>query len=118
MTTVGRLRGRRTFTALAQQGRTVRSGPLRVRFLAAPAGTTRSETPAAVGYAINKATGGAVERNRIRRRVRAAITASEVPLTSGFYVVSADAAALRTPFADLTTAWNTAASRFSDGAKA
>lgn len=106
MTAVDRLRGRRTFTALAQQGRTVRNGPLRVRFLAAPANSAAS-----VGYAISKATGNAVERNRIRRRLRAAIQASTMPLTSGFYLVSADAAAARLPFTDLVTAWNSAATR-------
>ena len=106
MTTVGRLRGRRTFTALAQQGRTVRSGPLRVRFLAAP-----EVASASVGYAISKATGGAVDRNRIRRRIRSAILCSTTPLTSGFYLVSADAAALRASFPDLTAAWNAAVSR-------
>ncbi len=106
MTAVDRLRGRRTFTALAQQGRTVRNGPLRVRFLAAPANSAAS-----VGYAISKATGNAVERNRIRRRLRAAIQASTMPLTSGFYLVSADAAVARLPFTDLVAAWNSAATR-------
>ena len=106
MTAVERLRGRRTFTALAQQGRTVRSGPLRVRFLAAPA-----HTAASVGYAISKATGNSVERNRIRRRLRAAIQASTMPLTSGFYLVSADPAVARLPFADVVASWNAAATR-------
>lgn len=125
MTTVGRLRGRRTFTALAKQGRTVRSGPLRVRFLAAPpasltgpsTGSTSGAT-AAVGYAISKAIGGAVDRNRIRRRIRGAILVSTTPLTSGFYLVSADASALRMSFADLTGAWDTIAGRLNGEAVA
>jgi ribonuclease P protein component len=106
VTAVARLRGRRTFTALAQQGRTVRNGPLRVRFLAAPAGQ-----PASVGYAIGKATGPAVDRNRIRRRVRAAVQASTMPLTSGLYLVSADPSVAHLPFADLVATWNQAATR-------
>ena len=99
MPTVARLRGRRAFADLATQGRTVRSGPLRVRHLAAPAGA-----PAAVGYAIGKKTGGAVDRNRIRRRLRAAVAEATTPLTSGFYLISADPSALRAPFGELVTA--------------
>jgi ribonuclease P protein component len=99
VTTTGRLRGRRTFAAIAQQGRTVRSGPLRVRYVVASA----HEAPA-VGFAISKKTGGAVVRNRIRRRLRAAVAASVTPVTSGFYLISADTAAATVPFADLTVA--------------
>ena len=97
MPTVARLRGRRAFTDLAQQGRTVRSGPLRVRYLAAPGAP-------AVGFAIGKKVGGAVDRNRIRRRLRAAVTEATVPLTCGFYVFSADPAVRSIPFADLVAA--------------
>ena len=71
VTTVGRLRGRRTFAALAAQGRTVRNGPLRVRYLAA------SDDGSQVGYAIGRSVGGAVVRNRIRRRLRAAVASAE-----------------------------------------
>jgi ribonuclease P protein component len=92
------LRGRRAFTTLAQQGRTVRSGPLRVRFLAAPV-----DGPA-VGYAISKAQGNSVTRNRIRRRLRAAIASSTTPLTSGFYLFSADATVASLPFTDVVAA--------------
>jgi ribonuclease P protein component len=94
---VGRLRGRRAFADLAKRGRTVRSGPLRVRYLAAP-GDPR------VGYAIGKRTGAAVVRNRIRRRLRAAVASASVPLTSGFYLISTDASAERLPFDDLVSA--------------
>jgi ribonuclease P protein component len=99
MPTVARLRGRRTFADLSQRGRTVRSGPLRVRFLAAP-----EPGPALVGFAIGKKTGGAVDRNRIRRRLRAAVAAATTPLTSGFYLVSTDPSVLRLPFGDLVQA--------------
>lgn len=110
MTAVVRLRGRRTFTALAQQGRTVRSGPLRVRYLVAPA----DGAGAAVGYAIGKATGNAVDRNRIRRRIRAAIASSATPLTSGFYLVSADPSVARLPFSDVVAAWDRAVGRIGE----
>lgn len=67
-----------------------------------------------MGYAISKATGGAVDRNRIRRRIRAAIGASNMPLTSGFYLVSADRTVARLPFDDLVNAWNTAVVRITE----
>ena len=97
MPPVARLRGRRTFADLAERGRTVRSGPLRVRYLAAP------DAPA-VGYAIGKKTGGAVDRNRLRRRLRAAFAAADTPLSSGFFLVSADSSALDVPFEALVEA--------------
>ena len=100
MPTAGRLRGRRAFADLAQRGRTVRSGPLRVRFLAAPGGPS-------IGYAISKKVGTAVVRNRIRRRLRAAC-ASTNALTSGFYLISPDASAASAPFDQLVGALDNA----------
>jgi ribonuclease P protein component len=97
---VGRLRGRRAFADLAQRGRTVRSGPLRVRYLAAP---EDSSIGPSVGYAIGKRTGGAVVRNRIRRRLRAAVSHTTTPLTSGFYLISTDPSAATIPFAKLVS---------------
>lgn len=109
MTTVGRIRGRRTFAAIAAQGRTVRNGPLRVRFIAAP------ETEPQVGYAIGRSVGGAVLRNRVRRRVRAAVAQLNVPLTSGYYLISADATAATLPYGELVDALRTAVSRSQAG---
>jgi ribonuclease P protein component len=57
-----------------------------------------------VGYAIGKKAGNAVERNRIRRRLRAAVAQATMPLTCGFYVISADPSAVRAPFGELITA--------------
>ncbi|MEY2474588.1 MAG: Ribonuclease [Actinomycetota bacterium] len=78
----------------------MRSGPLRVRYLAAPAS---GATAASVGYAIGKRNGGAVVRNRIRRRIRAAVSQASTPLTSGFYLISADSSAATVPFDELVT---------------
>ena len=75
----------------------MRSGPLRVRYLAAPGG-------ASVGYAIGKRTGPAVVRNRIKRRVRAAVASTSTPLTSGFYLISTDSSAATAPFDELVGA--------------
>jgi ribonuclease P protein component len=111
MPTVARLRGRRAFADLAERGRTVRSAPLRVRYLASADGP-------AVGYAIGKKTGSAVERNRIRRRLRAAVHTATTPLTSGFYLISAESSAAHTPFAELVTAVNAVAAKASQQAHA
>ncbi len=91
------MRGRRAFAELAERGRTARSGPLRVRYLAAPG-------QALVGYAVAKRVGGAVDRNRIRRRIRAALSEVTTPLTSGFYVFSADSSTLAAPYPSLVKA--------------
>ncbi|HWJ63892.1 MAG TPA: ribonuclease P protein component [Acidimicrobiales bacterium] len=61
------VRDRRTFVALRANGIRVRRGPLALTFLdeGGESGGTR------VAYAITKRVGGAVERNRLRRRLRA-----------------------------------------------
>lgn len=59
------VRDRRTFVALRARGIRVRRGPLALTFLAEEGAGTR------VAYAITKRVGGAVERNRLRRRLRA-----------------------------------------------
>lgn len=109
MTTTGRLRGRRTFADLAREGRTVRSGPLRVRYLAAPG----NPSVPAVGYAIGKRVGNAVVRNRVRRRLRAAVSQATLPLTSGFILISADVAAATAPLHELVVALERAANDLS-----
>jgi RNase P protein component len=50
-------------------------------------------------------------RNRIRRRLRAAIAAVNVPLTSGFYLISADPAAATMPYLQLVAALSAAIDR-------
>ncbi|MBC8194729.1 MAG: ribonuclease P protein component [Acidimicrobiia bacterium] len=72
---IRRLHYRDDFLALRRDGRTVRRGPLEVRFRAANSAT--GEPPVGgprVAYAIGRAVGGAVVRNRIRRRLRAVMT--------------------------------------------
>lgn len=65
-----RISERRTFQELRRHGRRARRGPLTVTWLAAP-----DEAPprTRAGFTIGKATGGAVVRNRVRRRLRAAL---------------------------------------------
>lgn len=62
-----RLRHRRDFAAVYRSGRSYAQGPLALRTRANP----ETETPR-FGFAVGKRLGGAVVRNRIKRRLRAA----------------------------------------------
>ena len=62
--------------------------------------------PARVAYAIGRRTGNAVERNRIRRRLRHIVhDHAERLLPDHQYLVGATPAALRTPTRELQDAW-------------
>ncbi len=82
-----------------------------MRYLVAP-----GDQPA-VGYAISKKAGGSVVRNRIRRRLRAAVAGENMPLTSGSYLISADGAAAVAPFSELTNALHSAFANLSTEAQ-
>jgi ribonuclease P protein component len=89
---IWRVRDRATFAALARAERHSR-GPVTVRFV--PGG---DEAPPRVAYAVG-GTGNAVARNRLRRRLRAAIARAESQLhAGGAYLVSARREALTMPF--------------------
>ncbi len=62
-----------------------------------------SVVPARVAYAIGRPIGGAVVRNRVRRRLRALVVAeaSRQPLAPGYYLVGARPGAAGASFADL-----------------
>lgn len=61
-----------------------------------------ASAPPRVGYTVTKKVGNAVVRNRIRRRLRAAVVQGDLPLKAGHdYVLVARRAALTLPFADL-----------------
>ena len=55
--------------------------------------------PPRVAFAIGRATGSAVQRNRLRRRLRAILAACDVP--AGLWLVGADRTATEHSFADL-----------------
>jgi ribonuclease P protein component len=69
---------------------------------AAPQADPRAE-PARVGLTVTRKVGGAVERNRIRRRLREAVRlTADLQLHQGHdYVIVARREALSTPFAEL-----------------
>jgi ribonuclease P protein component len=88
---------RATFDALAQ-ARPARRGPVTVRVLA-----TSGSGPPRVAYAVGRTVGGAVARNRARRRLRAALRDHADVLRPGAaYLVSASREVVSMPFAELT----------------
>ena len=89
---IWRVRDRATFAALSRAQRRVQ-GPVTVRVVPGEA-----EGPARVAYAVSGA-GNAVARNRLRRRLRAAVGRAEADLAPGAaYLVSARREALTMPF--------------------
>jgi ribonuclease P protein component len=90
------IRDRATFEALAR-AQPVRRGALSVRVVdASPGGPTR------VAYAVGRHAGAAVERNRVRRRLRAAMRRHRDELRPGAaYLVGGGAEALTMPFDEL-----------------
>lgn len=87
---------RRTFQALSATGRRGGSGPLRVRYLA----DAHGEQPR-VAYAISRRVGSAVARNRLRRRLRAAVDEIAAELRPGAYLISPEPAASGMGFTEL-----------------
>lgn len=79
---IGRLHGRLVFTTLRQQGVRVRSGWLWCSMVNDP----NASVPH-IGYAIGRAYGNAVERNLLRRRLRAAFENHDEALPVGSYLV-------------------------------
>lgn len=91
---IGRVRGRRAFSALRRSGVRHRSGPVTVTVL-----RTVDDSCATVAYAVSRSVGGAVDRNRVRRRLRAIVR--EADLAPGSYLVSVSPAAATIPFDEL-----------------
>ncbi len=93
---IWRVRDRATFQALARAPRH-RVGPVSLRF------SNRGSTdPPRVSYAVGRRVGSAVERNRVRRRLRAAVAASADQLVGGgAYLVEAERPVLTLAFSEL-----------------
>jgi ribonuclease P protein component len=82
----GKIRRRGTFELLRAEGIKVRRGPLAMTYV------DDGEPTARVAYAVPRRVGTAVERNRIRRRLRAVL--ADQPLQPGAHLVSADRSVL------------------------
>lgn len=95
-----RITDRLTFQELRHHGRRTRRGPLTVTWSAPPPGPS---TPPRAAFMIGKATGGAVVRNRVRRRLRAALRQllTEGRLPAGSYLLGATAEVATMPWSEL-----------------
>jgi len=96
-----RITERRMFQELRRQGRRARRGPLTVTWMAPPADGSPERTRA--GFTIGRATGGAVVRNRVRRRLRAALRELLVGghLAPGSYLLGGGAPLAEMPWSEL-----------------
>jgi ribonuclease P protein component len=93
---IRRVRGHGTFRDLARTP-VRRHGALGARLLPGD-----PDQPPSVAYAVPKAVGGAVERNRLRRRLRAMVRELESELVpGGAYLLSAGPAAMNTTTTEL-----------------
>ena len=95
---IWRLRGRQTFVALRRSGRRSQRGPVTVTW--APVHPTE---PPRVGFAVGTRVGGAVQRNRLRRRLRAIATEVAGDLAPGAYLIGTAPEAAVLPFRELRT---------------
>ena len=85
---IWRIRERSAFTRLACEGRRTRAGVLWCTYLPDP-----DATPPRVAYALGRAIGPAVVRNRLRRRLRALVASASLP--PGLYLLGAQPAAVQ-----------------------
>jgi len=95
MAALWRVRDRATFAALRREGRRRRAAALTVTSMPSVDPNARP----AVAFAIGRSVGGAVERNRLRRRMKAIL--ADLDLAPGTYLISAGPAATRLTPADL-----------------
>lgn len=94
-----RVRGRSTFSALASAPRR-RRGVLSLAWLPG-----QGDEPPRVAYAVGRKVGGAVTRNRVRRRLRAGVALHRGQLQPGAaYLFGAGREAATVPFGELEAA--------------
>jgi ribonuclease P protein component len=109
---VGRIRRKATFRALSRPEGRAQSGPVSVVFSArAPEAALR----AVAGYSVGRRHGGAVERNRMRRRLREAMRMAGAELPAGAYLVRAAPPAAALGFDELCRMVRTAAEAAAKG---
>ncbi len=88
------IRERRTFDELVRRGSRVRTATLWCTCLPLP-----DSTPPRVAFAIGRAVGSAVVRNRVRRRLRMLISAEQLP--PGRYLIGARPPVTKRTFEEL-----------------
>ncbi len=110
---VGRIRRQATFRALSRPEGRGQMGTVAVAF---SSHVPEVKSAPLVGYSIGRRHGGAVERNRLRRRLRAAVRAFGPELPAGAYLVRAAPGAGELPFEELRRAVRAAARAAAAGA--
>lgn len=92
-----RIRERAAFDRLSKNGRRVRAGALWCTYL-----LDDSAVPPRVAFSVGRAVGSAVERNRVRRRLRALLQDSTLP--PGWYLLGLSAGTAAPSFDELAFA--------------
>ena len=104
-----RLTETRDFAKVREQGKSIQSSLIRVGLL-----RTEEVSSAKVGLITSKRVGGAVVRNKVRRRLRGIIKSCIAEIPSGFLVVIvAKSAAAQATFEQLRAEWLLLARRLS-----
>jgi ribonuclease P protein component len=97
------MRGRASFLDIRHNGVRARNGAISVAFV-----PHDGDEPARVGYSISRRVGHAVVRNRLRRRLRAALSElarlNTPTLRGGLYVITPSPAAAGLSFTELRDA--------------
>jgi ribonuclease P protein component len=86
------------FAVLRRRGRRASSGPLALRWVPLPGGD-----PPRVAYAVGKAVGSAVVRNKLRRRLRWSLESVEGGLPPGAYLIRVSPSAVTMSAQELRT---------------
>lgn len=90
----GRLSGATRFDRVVRRGRRVRRGGIVLAYRRRDGGLPR------IGLVVGRRVGGAVVRNRAKRRLRAALRHAELPEATDYVVIAAPAV-VTAPFEDL-----------------
>lgn len=93
------VRGRKVFAELRRSRRRAWSGPVRVQFLA----TEETDETRRVAFALPRKLGTAVERNRLRRRLRAVMAEATTSVPPGAYLVGVGSGFRGLPYEELKT---------------
>ncbi|MFM9082795.1 MAG: ribonuclease P protein component [Actinomycetota bacterium] len=108
---IGRVSGRSAHQAIRRRGRHLRSGLLSCTMLLDP-----TLAGPHVGYALGRAFGPAVARNRLRRQLREIVKTHEAALAPGFYVFGASPKARQASFGELEVAMRGLVTKCAEGA--